>query len=69
MFEALKGVISARNNRLAELRDIFHGRQPVSSFSFQPVRFPWLNRTQEEAVNKVLHAKDVAIVHWSSGYR
>lgn len=67
MFEALKRVISAKNNRLAELRDIFHGTQPVSTFSFQPVRFPWLNRTQEEAVNKVLHAKDVAIVHGPPG--
>ena len=67
MFEALKQVISAKNNRLAELRDIFHGIQPVSTFSFQPVRFPWLNRTQEEAVNKVLHAKDVAIVHGPPG--
>jgi len=67
MFEALKQVISAKNNRLAELRDIFHGTQPVSTFSFQPVRFPWLNRTQEEAVNKVLHAKDVAIVHGPPG--
>lgn len=67
MFEALKQVISAKNNRLAELRDIFHGTQPVSTFSFQTVRFPWLNRTQEEAVNKVLHAKDVAIVHGPPG--
>lgn len=67
MFEALKQVISAKNNRLAELRDIFHGTQPVSTFSFQPIRFPWLNRTQEEAVNKVLHAKDVAIVHGPPG--
>lgn len=67
MFEALKQVISAKNNRLAELRDIFHGTQPASTFSFQPVRFPWLNRTQEEAVNKVLHAKDVAIVHGPPG--
>ena len=67
MFEALKQVIGAKNNRLAELRDIFHGKQPVSSFTFQPVRFPWLNRTQEEAVNKVLHAKDVAIVHGPPG--
>lgn len=67
MFEALKQVISAKNNRLAELRDIFHGTQPVSTFSFQPLRFPWLNRTQEEAVNKVLHAKDVAIVHGPPG--
>ena len=67
MFEALKGVISARNNRLAELRDIFHGRQPVSSFSFQPVRFPWLNSSQDSAVNKVLSCRDVAIVHGPPG--
>lgn len=67
MFEALKQVISAKNNRLAELRDIFHGTQPASTFSFQLVRFPWLNCTQEEAVNKVLHAKDVAIVHGPPG--
>ncbi|WP_300727928.1 AAA domain-containing protein [uncultured Bacteroides sp.] len=67
MFEALKQVIGAKNNRLAELRDIFHGTQPVSTFSFQPIRFPWLNRTQETAVNKVLHAKDVAIVHGPPG--
>ncbi len=67
MFEALKQVISVKNNRLAELRDIFHGTRPVSTFTFQPQRFPWLNRTQEEAVNKVLLAKDVAIVHGPPG--
>lgn len=67
MFEALKQVIGAKNNRLAELRDIFHGSQPASTFSFHPLRFPWLNATQEEAVNKVLHAKDVAIVHGPPG--
>jgi len=67
MFEALKQVIGAKNNRLTELRDIFHGTQPASTFSFHPLRFPWLNATQEEAVNKVLHAKDVAIVHGPPG--
>ncbi len=67
MFEALKKAISAKNSRLAELRDIFHGNLPLSWFSFQPLRFPWLNRTQEEAVNKVLHAKDVAVVHGPPG--
>lgn len=67
MFEALRNVISAKNNRLAELRDIFHGQQPSSEFTFHPVRFPWLNKTQEDAVNKVLHAKDVAIVHGPPG--
>ena len=67
MFEATRQVISAKNNRLAELRDIFHGTRPTSAFSFQPMRFPWLNPTQEKAVNQVLHAKDVAIVHGPPG--
>ena len=67
MFEALGQVIKAKNNRLAELRDIFHGTQKTSTFTFAPTRFPWLNATQEEAVNKVLHAKDVAIVHGPPG--
>lgn len=67
MFEALQQVMKAKNNRMAELRSIFHERQPLSHFTFHPIRFPWLNRTQEEAVNKVLHAKDVAIVHGPPG--
>lgn len=67
MFEALAQVVKAKGNRLAELRDIFHGTQKTSTFTFAPTRFPWLNPTQEEAVNKVLHAKDVAIVHGPPG--
>ena len=67
MFEALSQVIKAKGNRLAELRDIFHDSQKAGVFSFQPVCLPWLNGTQEEAVNKVLHAKDVTIVHGPPG--
>lgn len=67
MFEALNLVIKAKGNRLAELRDIFHGSAPVSTFRFAPTRFPWLNPSQEEAVNKVLWAKDVAVVHGPPG--
>ncbi|MBR5193312.1 MAG: AAA family ATPase [Bacteroidaceae bacterium] len=67
MFEALGQVIKAKDNRLAELRDIFHGTQKTSVFNFGLTRFPWLNPTQEEAVNKVMHAKDVAIVHGPPG--
>ena len=67
MFEALGQVIKAKDNRLAELRDIFHGTQKTSVFNFGFTRFPWLNTTQEEAVNKVMHAKDVAIVHGPPG--
>lgn len=67
MFEALDDVIRAKNNRLAELRDILTGNLPPRWREIYPVRFPWLNPTQEEAVNKVLRAKDVAIVHGPPG--
>ena len=63
MFEALEDVIRAKGNRLAELRDILLSKQPSRWRETYPVRFPWLNSTQEAAVNKVLCAKDVAIVH------
>lgn len=67
MFDALNQVIKAKGNRLAELRDIFHGTQLASTYRFAPTRFPWLNASQEEAVNKVLWAKDVAVVHGPPG--
>lgn len=67
MFEALDRVSAARHGRLAELRDIFHSTAQAGHFSFQPIRFPWLNPTQETAVNEVLRAKDVMIVHGPPG--
>ena len=67
MFEALEDVIRAKGNRLAELRDILLSKQPSCWRATYPVRFPWLNSTQEAAVNKVLCAKDVAIVHGPPG--
>ncbi|MBQ2196829.1 MAG: AAA family ATPase [Prevotella sp.] len=74
MFEALDRTMRAKGNRLAYLRDLFHtpltqakGADRVSRFSFAPMRFPWLNPTQEKAVNEVLRAKDVAIVHGPPG--
>ena len=67
MFEALDKVAKAKGNRLAYLRDLFYSSQKAATFSFSPTRFPWLNKAQEEAVNKVLLAKDVAIVHGPPG--
>ena len=67
MFQALDSVISAKDNRLAQLRDICHTGAPASQFSFEPVRFPWLNPSQEKAADMVLHAKDVAVVHGPPG--
>lgn len=67
MFEALADVGRAKGNRLAELRDILLGSMPARQLSLFPLRFPWLNATQEEAVNKVLRAKDVWVVHGPPG--
>ena len=67
MFEALDRVMKAKNNRLAYLRYLFYSHQKAGRFSFEPMKFPWLNPTQERAVNEVLWAKDVAIVHGPPG--
>ena len=77
MIEALDRTIKGKG-RLGELRDLFYTpskiasdgspiRNGVSTFVFPDMHFPYLNRTQEEAVNMVLRAKDVAIVHGPPG--
>ena len=67
MFEALDRTMKAKTGRLAYLRDLFYSHQKAARFTFEPMRFPWLNPTQEKAVNEVLWAKDVAIVHGPPG--
>ena len=66
MFDALDRVMKAKG-RLGYLRDLFYSHQQAETYSFAPIRFSYLNSTQEEAVNKVLRAKDVAIVHGPPG--
>ena len=68
MFEALDRVIRARGNRLAYLRDLFYTpSMKAQRFTFGQIRFPYLNETQEHAVNEVLCAKDVSVVHGPPG--
>jgi superfamily I DNA and/or RNA helicase len=67
MFDALERVINAKGNRLAYLRDLFYGRQRAEVFTFDEMRFPWLNTSQERAVNDVLRAKDVRVLHGPPG--
>lgn len=67
MFHALDDAINAKNNRLADLKDIFAGQLKPEKRTFTPITFPWLNKTQEQAVNEVLWAKDVEVVHGPPG--
>ena len=66
MFDALDRVMRAKG-RLGYLRDLFYSRQKAETYTFRPMNFPYLNKTQEEAVNRVLWAKDVAVVHGPPG--
>ncbi len=66
MFEALERTMRAKG-RLGYLRDLFYSRQKAETFSFADMGFDYLNKTQEHAVNEVLRAKDVAIVHGPPG--
>ena len=67
MFDALERVMGAKGNRLAYLRDLFYSHQPAQTFTFEAMRFPWLNASQERAVNDVLRAKDVRVLHGPPG--
>ena len=66
MFDALDRTMRAKG-RMAYLRDLFYSRREPERRAFAPMRFPYLNATQEQAVNEVLRAKDVAIVHGPPG--
>jgi predicted DNA helicase len=66
---ALTAVITARDNRLAELRDVLLGRQLAR---YQHTSNDWfypsaLNDSQCAAVQHVLSAQDVAIIHGPPG--
>lgn len=67
MFTALMAVLNARDNRLAHLREVLLGRKEAAFRTDFPVRFPWLNSSQESAVGQVLTARDVAVVHGPPG--
>ena len=67
MFDALDRTIRAKG-RLGYLRDLFYSPAVrPETFSFPDMHFPYLNPVQEHAVNEVLRAKDVAIVHGPPG--
>ena len=68
MERTLDQVMKAGKGRLAELRSIFQGKQEAL-FAPQehPIQLPQLNDSQNEAVNTILQARDVSIVHGPPG--
>lgn len=67
MRSALADVMKASDNRLAHLRDVLIGRFQPSFRTLPDVRFPWLNLSQQAAVNRALCCRDVMVVHGPPG--
>lgn len=65
---ALEKVISASNNRLAHLRDVMYEiKPPVFDNVDESLHITGLNQSQNSAVQKILSAKDIAIIHGPPG--
>lgn len=68
MQKALDEVIHAKNNRVAELREILEGNEPLHfDKQDESLIIPSLNLSQNRAVRKSLAAEDVAIIHGPPG--
>lgn len=68
MEKALTAVKKARQDRLAELRSILLGkRQALFSQITNRIEVQGLNPSQNDAVNDILAARDVAVVHGPPG--
>lgn len=68
MREALSDVMNASEKTLMHLRNVLVGDEnPSFRVENLPVSFPWLNPSQQKAVQKVLCAKEVAVVHGPPG--
>lgn len=68
MERAVKEVQQAKGNRLAELREILLGKE-TARFDTEHHHFnlPQLNASQNQAVQHILSAEDVAVVHGPPG--
>ena len=68
MEKAIKTVLEAKGNRLAELREILLGYKPAFFEKMDyNIEIPHLNPSQNEAVMQILSAKDVALLHGPPG--
>jgi ATP-dependent RNA/DNA helicase IGHMBP2 len=65
---AVQKVMEAKDTRLSELREVFLGdKTPETEPLSHPIEIPTLNTSQNEAVNLMLEAKDIAIIHGPPG--
>ena len=67
MKEALLEAERKEDERFVHLRNVLIGNAQPSFRSLPPLSFPWLNRNQNEAIQKVVEAQELSIVHGPPG--
>lgn len=67
MLEALRQAMRSDNERFVHLRDTLIGNVQPRYRSLPRLSFPWLNISQQDAVQHVVEAQEVAIVHGPPG--
>ena len=67
MSEALHAAEHKEDEHFVRLRDVLLGNRQPSYRSLPRVSFPWLNPSQQDAIQKVLEAQEVSIIHGPPG--
>jgi len=68
MEHAMETMVNTSNTRLADLRDVMLGKvEPKFDHDHKEINLPQLNATQNDAVNNVLSAQDLSIIHGPPG--
>lgn len=67
MEHTLKHLSKMESGRTAELRDIIYGKRPPAFSKTHPIDFPKLNPSQNKALQNLIAAKDIAIIHGPPG--
>ena len=67
MLDALSSAMRSTDERFIRLRDTLIGPRQPSFRSLPRLSFPWLNASQQDAVQRVVEAQEVAIVHGPPG--
>jgi len=67
MEEALHEAERKEDDRFIRLRNVLLGQQAPSFRSLPHISFPWLNPSQENAIQKAIEAQEVCIIHGPPG--
>jgi len=67
MTESLTAAERREDERFVRLRDVLLGRAQPGFRQLPALSFPWLNRSQQDAIQKVVECQEVSIIHGPPG--